>query len=555
MFLKKSKQMKKIFLKSSIYGFLVLSIMACNKMDLAPTNKFTELNYWTSTEKAATVLNTAYMDMAKSEYFFYNEALSDNAYIGRGDVDDAKLISSGQADPSTGRFRDEWGLHYGGIKTCNIFLQYVDQVPGMNDTLKTRMKAESRFIRAFHYFQLVTWFGDVPFFDHDITLDESKTIARTPKADILTFIYKELDDVIAVLPTNKEYSAADNGRITKGAAIALKARVYLYNSQWTDVASACEKLINVKDNGDYSLFPSYEGIFTTDNEYNSEVILDHEYVPGTNRTYSHLLDLAPLSVGARVNSMAATQELVDNYLMLNGKDIKDPASGYDENNPYVNRDPRLTATLVYHLYNWKKPDGTIQVIYIKPGTAPDKDAKADEYVAGSNTTSTGYYLRKYYDVKSEVGFKSGLNLILIRYADVLLMYAEAKNELGQMDKTVWDKTVGAVRQRAGLNQAAVDFPAGLQKDDFRLAIQRERRSELAMEGLRIFDIQRWKTSATVLNGYPHGAKYGDPSVDNGYIRLDKRTFDPARHYLWPVPQAERDLNPNLGQNSGWSGSN
>lgn len=544
--------MKKKYIINSIIGLVTLFSFACTKLDIAPTNKFTELNYWTSTDKAASVLNTAYMQMYSSDYFFYNEALSDNAYIGRGDADNAKLISSGQADPSTQRFRDEWSSHYAGIKTCNVFLENIDQVPDMDPALKARMIAEARFLRAFQYFQLTTWFGDVPLFDHDITLDESKTLARTPQADVIKFILKELDDVATVLPTNTQYSTADQGRVTKGAAIALKARVYLYNSQWQDVANTCEQLIGNSNNGTYALFPSYDGLFTADNEYNSEVMLDYEFVP-VNRTHAELFDLAPLSVGARVNAMAATQELVDNYLMMNGKDIHDAGSGYDENNPYVNRDPRLTATIVYHMYPWKKPDGSTQTIYIKPGSAPNANAKVDEYVPGSNSTSTGYYLRKYYDVKSGVNFQSGLNEILIRYADVLLMYAEAKNELNQMTADVWNKTIRPVRIRAGFSDSnALDFPTGSTQDQLRQIIRRERRSEFAFEGLRIFDIRRWKTAETVLNGNPHGAKYGDPSTDNGYIRLDARTFDKNRHYLWPVPQAERDLNPNLTQNPGWS---
>ncbi len=543
--------MKLNFLKYSAVAVVFLaSLSGCQDLDLAPTDKFTEANYWTSAEKASMVLNTAYGQLTSSGRYFSNESLSDNMYEGRGNSSE-KMISSGQADASNSRFSEEWKNSYAGIKTCNVFLENVDKVPNMNETLRTRMKAEARFIRAWLYLQLTTWYGDVLLFEKDITLEESKSISRTPKAAILTFIYNELDEVEAVLPTNTEYAEADRGRITKGAAIALKARAYLYQNDWANVVAACEKLIGNTSNGTYALFSSYEGIFKPENEYNSEVILDYQYVPSV-RVWEEMYDLAPLSVGARINSKAPTQELVDDYIMMNGKSIKEANSGYDESNPYKNRDPRFAATIVYHGAKWVRPDGTIQTIYIKPGSTPSDNTygNVDEYIgAGSNSTSTGYYLRKNYDPTSEIGMKSGLNLILIRYADVLLMYAEAMNELGKMDEAVWNKTIRPLRERAGFTDApSLIYPT---EGNMQTIIRRERRVELAMEGLRIFDIRRWKTAENVLNGYPHGAQFGEASIDNGYIRLEKRTFNAERDYLWAVPLSQKDLNPNLGQNPGY----
>jgi len=165
---------------------------------------------------------------------------------------------------------------------------------------------------------------------------------------------------------------------------------------------------------------------------------------------------------------------------------------------------------------------------------------------------SGYYMKKYYDPTFTGSYSSGLNLILIRYADILLMYAEAKNELGVMDQTVWDQTIKLIRQRAGFTDVnATDFKATWTQSELRKIIRNERRSELALEGTRIFDIRRWKTAETVLNTYPHGAKYGEATIDNGYIRLDKRSFNPNRDYLFAVPQAQKDLDPNLGQNPGY----
>lgn len=530
-------------------AFSALCWTGCKELDLAPENTFTDLTYWDSEAKAQSVLNTAYSQMFDSNRFFYNEAASDNAYNGRGDTEGAASLAAGTYDPSLGRFQGQWNSNYTGIKTCNILLENIDRIPNMDEGNKARMMAEARFIRAFLHFQLMTWFGDVPLLSKDVTIEESQEITRTPKAEVLGFILDELTEVSMSLPIQQDLPDSERGRITAGAAMALKARVHLYEGQWQEVVQATEELIVGDGYGSYSLFPSYEGLFLPQNEYNQEDILSLQYVPQF-RTWGQFFDMAPLSAGARLNALAPTQELVDSYLTKNGLTIDNPESEYDEENPYVNRDPRLTATIVYHLYEWED-NGSTHPIYIKPGSDPDP-AAADEYVPGSSSTSTGYYTRKYFDPTHLTQFASGLNLMLIRYADVLLMYAEAKNELGQLDENTWDNTIKALRERAGFEAAeALQFNSGLSQDDYREIIRNERRVELAMEGLRIFDIRRWRTAEEVLNGWAHGAKFGPPSEDDGYLRVNLRSFDPSKHYLWPIPRDERNLNPNLTQNPGW----
>lgn len=524
-------------------------LQACNKLDLVPTDRYTELSYWTSYDRAKLVLNTAYGQMFGSNYFFYNEAMSDNGYNARGDNAGATSIAAGVYDASLGRLEDEWRGHYQGIKTSNTILAYVDNVPGMTDAQKAQMKAEARFLRAWHYFQLATWWGDVPLFTDVISIEGSQSIQRSPRTEVIAFVLSELDDAEKALPLKSAYTGDDIGRISKGAAIALKARIQLYEGNWPATVAECEKLIKSKDNGDYALNSSYGGIFDPANENNSEVILSYGYVP-LLRTYGEMFDLVPLSVGARLNSMAPTQELVDDYVMMNGRTIRQGGSGYNEDNPYVNRDPRMTYTIAYDGYEWTMPDGSKKKIYIKPGSDPDPSAP-DEYKAGTSASALGYYLHKYYD-PTAVNFNSGLDLILIRYADVLLMYAEAKNEIAKMDGDTWNTAIRPLRVRAGFTTGeALDYNGALTQDSLRQVVRRERRSELAFEGLRIFDIRRWKTAEKVLNTTVHGARFGDLGVDNGYIRGGVRTFNPSRHYLWPVPREERSLNPNLTQNPGW----
>ncbi|MGV8962035.1 MAG: RagB/SusD family nutrient uptake outer membrane protein [Candidatus Saccharimonadaceae bacterium] len=538
--------MKKILLKyiGIIYlGFILF--ISCNDLDLAPTNKFTDLNYWTSTEKASAVLNMAYSQMYDANYFIANERLSDNLYEGRGNSDE-KIITSGQADAALGRFAGEWASCYKGIKTCHTFLENVDRVTNMDEAVKNRMKAEARFIRAFLYFRLYNHYGDVPLFDYDITLQEANTIIRSPKQDVVDFVRKELNEIVNILPTNVEYSEKDKGRITKGASMTLLARTYLYENDWSNVATVTEKIMN-GEYGQYELFSSYGGLFLPENEYNNEVILDLGYTLNL-RTWSEFYDAIPLSVGGRINAAAPTQELVDEYLMKNGKVINETGSGYDENNPYINRDPRFESTIVYNGYKWKKGDGTISTIYIKPGSSEVAGANnLDEYAGpGQNSTSTGYYIRKYFDPTAPAGMEAGLNLIVLRYADVLLMYAEAKNELEQMNADIWNKTIKPIRQRAGFtDSSALEFPSS----NLRNIIRRERRIELAVEGVRLFDIRRWKTIEIVMNGNPHGAKFAADNTQ--YIKLDQRKFNKERDYLFAIPQSQRDINKNLTQNPGY----
>ncbi len=536
--------------KLTIIILAVTASAGCKKLDLAPTDRFSDLTFWQTDANVYSALYNNYSLMYNSTLFFYNEALSDNAYSSTGDYN---LIASGNANASTAKFQSDWAYYYSTIKSCNIFLENIDKNTTLSTDVKNRLKAETRFIRAFEQFNLAKWYGDVPLVDHNLTPDEAKQIARSPKDSVIKFVTDELEAAAAVLPSKDELPANENGRITKGAALALEARVLLYQgNRMADVVTICEKLMNDQATyGHYSLAANYSDLFSdpTVNKANPETILSLQYVP-TIRTWNELWDFVPRSVGGRVSSMAPTQELVDSYIMLNGKSISDPGSGYDENNPYVNRDPRLSATVVYDGYKWVMPDGSIKIIHIKPGSDPDPSAP-DEYNPASQSSSpTGYYWRKYFDPSALANFVSGNNLHVIRYAEILLDYAEAKNSLGQMDETVWDNTIKLLRQRAGFTDpGALNYPGNA---DMTNIIRRERRAEFAMESLRTDDIRRWKIADSVMNGYAHGARFGDPSVDNGYIRVQKRQFDPARDYLWPIPSSEISLDDKLTQNPGYN---
>ena len=524
-------------------------LYSCKKLDLAPSDRFTELTFWQSGDNVNNALNNIYSGIYTSSNVFYNEAMSDNAFTKLGVNTGADAIASGNFTPSLPRFQNDWAFYYTGIKSCNIFLENIDKNKTLSAAVKERMKGEAGFVRAWHHFNLMKWWGDVPLLKKDVSPDEAKAITRSPKADVLAFILTELEAAAAVLPAKEQYAAGDNGRITKAAALALKARVLLYEgNRMADVVSTCEQLINNQTvNGNYALVADYSSLFSdkTINKINSESVFSLQYVP-ILRTWGEYIDFAPISAGARTNNLSPSQELVDAYLMKNGKAIGEVGSGYDENNLSNNRDPRLTATIVYDKYNWVNKDNSTQIIYIKPGSTTGGASSSNEYSTAGQGTSTGYYWRKYWDPNYVNDLQNGTNIHLIRYAEVLLMYAEAKQSLGQMNATVWDATIKKIRTRAGFTDAgALDFPGTVNMEK---TIRNERRVELAMEGFRIDDIRRWKIAATVLNGWLHGAKFGDIAIDNGYLRVQLRQFDATKHYLWPVPPSERALNSNLTQN-------
>ena len=518
-------------------------LSACVDLDVEPTDKFTDETYWTSPEKASSLLNMAYRQMNSAGNIFRNERLSDNLYNGYGG-DDVKNIVNGQANASTNLFNNVWRDLYGGIKTTHTFLENVDRVD-MDEDLKNRMKAEARFIRAFLYFQLTNWYGDVPFFTQDIDLDQAKSIERTSQATIVQWIHEELESISEILPTKEEYADEDRGRITCGAAMALNARVALNFNDWAKVKLYTEKLIHGTAYGAYSLHPNYQEIFLKDYEYNDEIILDIQYVPEV-KTWSEISVYVPFSLNLVQYIMACpTQNLIDTYLMLDG-------SKWDETkDAYEGRDPRMDMTIVRNGSIMEQKDGTTYVVNVDPN---DADNNTNDIIGRENGSQTGYFYRKYYDSNPNAwtagtSWSCNINFVNLRYADVLLMYAEAMNELGEMDASVWDLTIKPIRERAGFEStsAALDFPSG----NLQQIIRDERRVELALEGTRIYDIRRWKIAEVVLNESLRGAKFNLVGGEADYYSFNENSFNKDRDYLWAVPRQQLIINPNLGQNPGY----
>ena len=477
---------------------LVVGGASCVDLDTAPYDRETDLTYWEEDPEAAVkALNTCYTYLGNMDEQLYCEAMTDNAYTKQPN-DATQNIGNGSYSTADPYVKKVWDGRYTGIRMCNELLENIDRVPDLDPELKKRYIGEAKVLRAYNYYELYTKFGDVPYTTKVLSIKESMSIARTAKATVIANVLADLDEVINgnYLPTS--YDADNKGRITRWAAMAIKAKIYLFEGNWTQVKNITSTIMT---EGGFKLFESYAGLFEIANEYNSEVILDAQYRP-TSREHQMMYVFLPPTLGG-YSQLSPLQELVDSYIMLDGKTIKETGTSFDESHPYANRDPRLKATVMYTGNSYTLADGTEVVINCEKGEGKDG------YGVGSDCSAT--------------------------------------------DKTAWDATIKPIRDRAGFTLAsALEFPEGASKDKLIEIVRNERRSELALEGHRHKDIIRWRIADNVLNGWCHGLKTNDVvGTDDGYVRVENRTFNANRHYLWPIPQAERDLNGNLEQNPNW----
>ncbi len=533
-------------MKTNIKTLIILAVLmiyaaSCVELDTAPYDRESDLTFWDEDKGAALkALNTCYTYLASIDELLYSEAMTDNAYTKQPN-DATQKIGNGSYSTADPYVKSVWDSRYTGIRMCNQLLENIDRVPELDPSLKNRYIGEAKVIRAYHYYELYTKFGDIPYTKKELSIEESRTIERTDRATVINNILADLDEVISGNYLPASYDTDNKGRITHWAAMAIKAKIYLFEGNWTEVKSLTSTIMN---QGSFALFESYASLFEIANEYNSEVILDAQYRP-TTREHHIMYAFLPPTLGG-YSQLSPLQSLVDSYIMLDGKTVGE-SDVYDENNPYDYRDPRMKATIMYSGNSYILADGSEITINCEPGEG------RDGFGVSSDVTATGYYIKKYWDNTYRASLQSGLNPIIIRYADILLMYAEALAELGEFNNSAWDATIKPIRQRAGFTlSSAIDYPTGASQADLIEIVRNERRSELALEGHRHKDIFRWKIADEVLDGWSHGFRTGDMvGTDDGYIRVENRVFDVNKHYLWPIPQAERDLNKNLSQNPNW----
>ncbi len=515
--LKKNKTMK-INIYLALILLLFMSVTGCKKdlLDITPLDKINPDDFFKNAKEAEIALNGVYNAVEGPwDVRISFDAMSDDLYDQypwEGPTD----IGRGNHGPTTSYMRWKWSNDYRGIARANLFIANME-VAEFESDIKDRMIAEAKFMRAYLYADLVDFYEDVPLVLEPQELADAN-IAKSPKATILTAIYKDLDEAAPDLPNG--YSGGDIGRATKGAAYAIKARVKLYNGEWADAATAAKQVMDLPG---YGLYSDYEGLFSVAAENNEEIIFDIQYMKDKKSSgYSTVI--------RNWRSFVPLVNLTNDYYMANGLPITDGGSGYDITNPFDGRDPRMYATL----------------------QLPGKITNGEVYIPKNDFSPSGMALNKWVEWGNNEYWNSEVNIIVMRYADVLLMYAEAQNENVGSDASVY-AAINEVRDRAGMP----DVLAGLSKDQMREEIRHERRIEFVAEGLRYSDIRRWRIAEDVMTdgiGY-NRHKLEDPSDPTKWVYeeivTDARTFDASKHYVWPIPQVEIETNSDLVQHTAW----
>lgn len=469
---------------------------------------------------------------------------------------DIEILGKAMQSPSL-TIDEAFSENYTGIRKVNLYLSKIDAVP-ITNALKTYNKAEARFLRAMFYFELVKRYGGVPLIgDKVLELDSDLNTPRASFDQCVQYIVAECD---AVRPLLRKEPLPTNfvGRATEGAALALKSRILLYaasplNNPGNDTAkwqAAMDAAKAVTDLGYYALLGNFINLFIQQRNLTSGALSNKEVILAFQMAQSQVIEAnnAPpgySNTNASAGLMSPTQELVDAFPMRNGRAIDDPASGYDPNAPYNNRDQRLAFTIFYNGSRWLARNvETFTGGLDMPG--------------GLITTSrTGYYLRKFMGNFAEAGNYSNVdhNFIIFRYAEILLNYAEAANELGLTD--IAYTQLKAIRARVGITAGTgsmYGLKTGMNKNEMREAIMLERRLELAFEEHRFWDARRWKKAETWFNKTLHGMRITKLSettfqytpFEAGYV-----AFKAPQMYLYPFNYREIQRNTGLTQNPGW----
>lgn len=503
--------MKKKYILYLFALFTGAGVTSCKKnlLDPVPNDRLSQEIFWKTDQDALLGINAVYPGLDGTNTLSL-DAFTDIAHVNRNYVDET-FVELGNYDISSSVVLSWWTGAYSGIQLANYFLANVDKVQTTNTALIARYKAEARVLRAYQYIKLAGLYGDVPLVTAPLDINDAKQIARTPVSEVYDFIDKELTEAAAALPTS--YSATgDIGRVRQGAAWALKARADLWAGRYQEAADAAQKVTG------YTLYGSYQNMFTYAAENNSEVILDKQFIKDTYSNNVFYL-LSAYSQKGSQSTYVPTRTLIDMY------ESGDPRKGFSN---------FLDGDLL--------PSGATFRPSPSSGTS---DAIGNTYIA----SVTGYNIKKYINTSDYANVSNcGINIILCRYAEVLLTYAEAKIELNQIDQTVYD-AINNIRQRADVKLPAIT--TGKTQQELRDIVRRERTVELAFEGLHLFDIRRWKTAQSIMQGAVTGMTYDNNGTQTTVIVPSSTRVFQSKNYLWPIPQTERNLDPNLTQNPGW----
>lgn len=508
------------------------------------------------------------------DYIFSWDGITDTEWI-RGNTSSDEILG-GAMDFTHGYPSNIWKNCYIGIGRCNLMIQKMTEDSDLSLTDKERNQylGEVYFMRGWYYLNLVCYFGDVPYTDKPVdTVEEANDLLRMPVAEVYTKIYADFDEAAKYL---KDSSEKTLGRATWGAAMAYKARAALYHADYATAKTAAQA---VMASGKYELYPSYENLFDEDvmrSADNKEMIFAWDYDLNAGRTHSMVLFGGTRAAGGWC-TVVPTEQLLDSYECVDGKYI-DESPLFDKAKRFDNRDPRLHYTnyvpsdIINGIYYDTHKDSLETYDYNLKQMVTNKDC----YDFTQYCSFTGYLPKKYVDY---VRYGNSTNkcqnpIYLCRYAEVILTYAEAcieTNDLGE-----GRDAINLIRQRADVCMPPVTATS---QAELRKAVRHERKIELALESLRLQDIRRWRSAEKVLNAPKLGRPFlgawtdwpdvtfnedGDPVYDyNKYVPhpssdyriILNQSFNPARDYLWPVPQREQLLNEKLTQNAGYSSAN
>ncbi len=493
----------------------MLALSSCQKdlLDTEPNDRLSENIFWKTSTDAQLAVNSLYRDLDGTNILSF-DAFTDLAIVNQPFATEA-FIYLGTYDASSSKILTEWSNAFTGIAACNYFLDNVDKVIAVTDSATFyRYKAEATVLRAYQYIKLSWLFGASPILRKPLSLTDARTLTRDSVSAVYDFIDSSLTAAAPHLPTS--YSGSDVGRITRGAALGLKARADLYAGRYTASAAAAK---SVMDLGVYHLYSNYSKLFSYAAENNSEVILDKQFIASSYSNNVFYL-LAPYSQKSSQSTYVPTRAAVDQF-----------ESG----------DPRLDYSVF--LDGDTLPSGAIFHPAPNSGTS---DAVGSTYIA----SVTGYNIKKYINTADyALPSNCGINIILLRYPEILLTYAEAKIESNAIDQSVYDAINTVRTSRSDVQLTAI--PTGLSQDSLRSVVRKERIVELAFEGLHLADIRRWHTAESVMPGNVYGITYLNGGVQTTVQPAVARVFNAAKHYLWPVPQTELDQDPSLGQNPNW----
>lgn len=545
-------------MKQSLIIFsTIMWLASCSEkpLEITPADKLSDATVWNSPSTAQLFLNDIYNQLNAGPYGsnylhlpseISNDPLdvyTDNSTYGPAPGNRSFLqFDNSSYGPSTDMFNPQWKNMYTDIRKCNLAIEKIS-ASGFSDATKKSMIAQSRFLRAYFYKQLVDIYGGVPLITKvldNTTQGDSIFHARSSYQDCVSFIQNECAAAAQDLP--KTVSGKDIGYATWGAAMAMKGEEELYAGKWQDAAATNLQIIQSTL---YDLFPEYAGLFYTNNENNEEVVFDIQYAANIRpKKINQYWGVVMVPKGQGWGGNDPTQNLVDQYEYLDGKTAAEGSSLFDPDHPYVNLDKRFYASIIYDGSSWRG-----NVIYTRLGI-PNNANQINVVNKQGNAGRTGYFVKKYMDstLPNTPNNLDGTNYIVWRYAEILLNYAEAKNEASGPDPSVYD-AINKIRKRANLP----DLPDGLNQAGMRDAIRHERRIELAFEGKYFYDIMRWKTAESIFSQPIYGMEITEVNGKLNYkkVQVRKIVFDASKNYLQPIPQSVIDQNPKITQNPGY----